>query len=392
MDEAEKYKQRLEAIAEKRRLQEEQERARREVEDERLRVQQLKRKSLRDQWLMEGAPLSPTSLDTRSRSPVDGSQDNQHMEKLSETAEDKDKLKVQVEDGQAETETLAEAEEVAQNETVQNGAVLESNEDEVKTTQSLRLNKTDIPLTNGTKDSEVNTNDSDSEPSAQSTSTNGPVCVTEGVVSLKAEPGLSLGVSEAEDDEDTVVMRAERVIITDEGDDASEKVTPQEGRQDAESQQEEPAEGATALTEQAESPGATAEAQPDDRNANGSAGGETKDDGQNKAPASTATAAPAPEPSQCSPEAEREAAASPGRPAAAQPPAAPPGPFQEVPLTDPDEKPKADKGAGEQEPLLLQTRAQVVQGAADIPAGTETRSGEQAKAAGHKSCQCCSIM
>uniref|UniRef100_A0A3B4BJC3 Paralemmin n=1 Tax=Periophthalmus magnuspinnatus TaxID=409849 RepID=A0A3B4BJC3_9GOBI len=64
MDEAEKYKQRLEAIAEKRRLLDEQERAKREMEDERIRLQQLKRKSLRDQWLMEGPPLSPSSLDT----------------------------------------------------------------------------------------------------------------------------------------------------------------------------------------------------------------------------------------------------------------------------------------------------------------------------------------
>ncbi|XP_052365296.1 paralemmin-3-like isoform X2 [Oncorhynchus keta] len=58
MDEAEKYQQRLQAITEKRRLQEEQERAKREMEEERLRLQQLKRKSLRDQWLMDG-PSSP---------------------------------------------------------------------------------------------------------------------------------------------------------------------------------------------------------------------------------------------------------------------------------------------------------------------------------------------
>ncbi|KAI1886799.1 hypothetical protein AGOR_G00199530 [Albula goreensis] len=61
MDEAEKYQQRLQAIAEKRRLQEEQDRARREMEDKKLRVQQLKRKSLRDQWLMEGPPTTPDS-------------------------------------------------------------------------------------------------------------------------------------------------------------------------------------------------------------------------------------------------------------------------------------------------------------------------------------------
>ncbi|XP_051940647.1 paralemmin-3 isoform X2 [Hippocampus zosterae] len=66
MDEAEKYQQRLEAIAEKRRLWEEQEQAKRDMENEKLRLQQLKRKSLRDQWLMEGAPLSPSTLDSQS--------------------------------------------------------------------------------------------------------------------------------------------------------------------------------------------------------------------------------------------------------------------------------------------------------------------------------------
>ncbi|XP_063058115.1 paralemmin-3 [Engraulis encrasicolus] len=82
MDEAEKYQQRLQAIAEKRRLAEEQERVKREMEDERIRLQQLKRKSLRDQWLMEGPPMSPTSPTTPTspdssggpRSPLWGAQ------------------------------------------------------------------------------------------------------------------------------------------------------------------------------------------------------------------------------------------------------------------------------------------------------------------------------
>ncbi|CAG13692.1 unnamed protein product, partial [Tetraodon nigroviridis] len=42
MNEADMYKQRLEAIAEKLQLQEEQERARREMGEERLRLEQLK--------------------------------------------------------------------------------------------------------------------------------------------------------------------------------------------------------------------------------------------------------------------------------------------------------------------------------------------------------------
>ncbi|XP_061079220.1 paralemmin-1-like [Conger conger] len=72
MDEAEKYQQRLQAIAEKRRLQEEQERMKREVEDERLKLQQLKRKSLRDQWLMDTLPSTTDGPETDS--PLQGPQ------------------------------------------------------------------------------------------------------------------------------------------------------------------------------------------------------------------------------------------------------------------------------------------------------------------------------
>ncbi|XP_015204606.2 paralemmin-3 [Lepisosteus oculatus] len=80
MDEAEKYQQRLQAIAEKRRIQEEQERARREMEEEKLRLQQMKRKSLRDQWLMEGPPLSPEVPSPRS--PLWGLQAQQIEERI----------------------------------------------------------------------------------------------------------------------------------------------------------------------------------------------------------------------------------------------------------------------------------------------------------------------
>ncbi|XP_004399033.1 PREDICTED: paralemmin-3 isoform X1 [Odobenus rosmarus divergens] len=54
MAESSLYRQRLEVIAEKRRLQEEIRAARRELEDEKLRVERLKRKSLRERWLMDG--------------------------------------------------------------------------------------------------------------------------------------------------------------------------------------------------------------------------------------------------------------------------------------------------------------------------------------------------
>ncbi|KAM4889474.1 paralemmin-3 [Thomomys bottae] len=59
MAESNLYRQRLEVIAEKRRLQENIRAARRELEEERLRAQRLKRKSLRERWLMDGAAEAP---------------------------------------------------------------------------------------------------------------------------------------------------------------------------------------------------------------------------------------------------------------------------------------------------------------------------------------------
>ncbi|XP_031726859.1 paralemmin-2-like [Anarrhichthys ocellatus] len=57
MDEAEKYQQRLQAIAERRRRQEEEERLTRETEEEWLKTAQEKRKHLREQWLSEVSPV-----------------------------------------------------------------------------------------------------------------------------------------------------------------------------------------------------------------------------------------------------------------------------------------------------------------------------------------------
>ncbi|KAM6914344.1 uncharacterized protein PEZ65_014758 isoform 2-T2 [Lycodopsis pacificus] len=57
MDEAEKYQQRLQAIAERRLRQEEEERLTRETEEEWLKTAQEKRKHLREQWLSEASPV-----------------------------------------------------------------------------------------------------------------------------------------------------------------------------------------------------------------------------------------------------------------------------------------------------------------------------------------------
>uniref|UniRef100_A0A7N6B4X7 Paralemmin 3 n=1 Tax=Anabas testudineus TaxID=64144 RepID=A0A7N6B4X7_ANATE len=464
---------------ERRRLQEEQDRAKREMEDERLRMQQLKRKSLRDQWLMEGAPLSPTSLDAQSRrSPLwdsEAQETDQHMDKLQaeshQLAEEKEKLKDQMEAAQTKVVKLAEAgeagEETAQDDVVQNGensaAGSETSEDQVKTIQNPPLNETADVITNGSGDLGVNTNDNASKPSTQST-TNGPICTPPGVISMMLEPGLSLSASEAEpgqvlnvninqeEEEGTLVMRAERVIITDEGDDVSENLTPQEGQPEttqseenpllkAENEQEEVAvEGELKAEEtlemftqpeKSEATEPTTEAQPltGDGDMKGDLNvienGDTKAAGQDEqsedsaslqlqttaSSSQDATVASVPvysepQPSSLSPEAEGEveAAVSPEGAEAAikvQDPATMPDQFQEVPLTDAQENQRTEAGVGEQEPLLSQSKAhntQAAPAASNSPASTETHNPpgttqeEETKTPSRKTCQCCSIM
>ncbi|XP_049422916.1 paralemmin-3 isoform X1 [Epinephelus fuscoguttatus] len=478
MDETEKYKQRLEAIAEKRRLQEEQDRARRDLEDEKLRLQQLKRKSLRDQWLMEGAPLSPASPDAQSpRSPLWGSQAQEiekRIDKLQsenqQLTEEEEKLKEQMEGGQIEAVKVAEAgAEMALDAVVQNGEKntlgLGTAKDEVKTSQSALLEETTAVLTNGGGDIEVDT-DHDTQPT-----TNGAVVASEDVINMKLEPGLCLGVSEAEpgqvpnvkinkedeeEEEGTLVMRAERVIITDEGDDVPEDLTPQENEQETVQPEETPllipeagqegvevleavegvvkAEAApetfTQPEEEIEATEPTAEAQPETGDEDMQGGvkingdGETEAEGQDKesedptslqvqSPASAlegTTVASVPvyseaQPSSLTPELEAEGeTAAEGAEAAlkAQEPAILPGQFQEVPLAEPQENQRTEARLGEQEPLLSQAKAPDTQAepaaAAAAAASTETHSptranqGKETEAPKHKTCQCCSVM
>lgn len=467
MDEAEQYKQRLEAIAEKRRLQEEQDKARREMEDEKLRLQQLKRKSLRDQWLMEGPPLSPTSLN--SQSPHSQAQEiEKRIDKLQaesqQLAEEEEKLKEQMQDVQMEAVKVAAAGvEIVQDAIVQNGESnatgSETTEDEVMTNQTPLLEEAATVLTNGREDTEANINHNTAEQIIQST-TNGPVGATEGVVSIKLEPGMSLEVSEAEigqapnfsideGEEGTLVMRAECVIITDEGDDAPEGLTPQEDQQETIQPEEIPlpnseagtvgrvAEEVVIQTEAApetlteSEKRQTPEAQPENgdvhmENKNGD--GETKaeaEDNQLEAPASVQLQSPAnalesttvalvpvyseEQPSTLTPElgAEGKVARAPEGAEASlvqdlvQDPAIVPGQFQEVPLADPQEKQRTEAEPGEQEPLLSQTKApntQAEPAAASSPASMETtgptraNQGEETETPKHKSCQCCSVM
>ncbi|XP_064818387.1 paralemmin-3 isoform X2 [Oncorhynchus masou masou] len=225
MDEAEKYKQRLQAITEKRRLQEEQERAKREMEEERLRLQQLKRKSLRDQWLMDG-PSSPTSSEPRS--PLWGSQAQemeQHIDKLQtesqQLAEEEEKLEQQMEDGRANAAVVVEATAEADQ-----AVILENGQEEVEAesgrVEAALLERAEI-LTNGRGEGEgqAATHNAPEEGGLHN-STNGPVTVVpeDGAITM-----TFLGFTEAEsgeapviEEEGLIMMRAERVIINDEGD------------------------------------------------------------------------------------------------------------------------------------------------------------------------------
>ncbi|XP_059195469.1 paralemmin-3-like isoform X2 [Centropristis striata] len=420
---------------------------------------------------MEGPPLSPTSPDTQSpRSPLWGSQAQEiekRIDKLqSESqrlAEEEEKLKEQMEDGQTEAVTETEAgAELEQDAVVQNGennaTALEATEDEGETNQSTQLDETAAVLTNGGGGLEADTSHK------PQLTTNGPVVASEGVISMKSEPGLSLGVSEAEaaqvpnvnineeDEEGTLVMRAECVIITDEEDDVPEDLTPQEDQQEAVQSEDTPlpnpeasqagreaeeggvkmeaAPEVLAQPETSEAAELSAEAQPatGDEEVQGDVktneDGETKAEGQDKESddptsvdmqsqtnalegttvASVPVYAEAP-PSiiTTEPEAESEAAASPEEAEVAlkaQDAAILPGQFQEVPLADPLENKRTEERPGESEPLLSQAKAPDTQAepAAAAAASTETHSptrassGEETGAPKHKTCQCCSVM
>ncbi|XP_073708057.1 paralemmin-3 [Garra rufa] len=270
--EAEKYQQRLKAIAEKRRLQEEQERAKREIEDERLRLQQLKRKSLRDQWLMEGPPTSPDS--TGPRSPLWGSKAQEietNINKLQETseqlAEEELKLKKLIEDDSSEAgtdaqthhkgEAVVEPVGAAVAETAANGSIMENGKEEKKDDYVHAENHTAEeaePVTDAETETDTTTttsvlNGNVEEESSHNTPEEEVHASTNGFNSHPTE-GLGaggvtmtfLGFKEVEpgqgvDDDDDIgaVIRAQRVIITDEGEEIPEEddETAQEATVDA---------------------------------------------------------------------------------------------------------------------------------------------------------------
>ncbi|XP_062853270.1 paralemmin-3 [Trichomycterus rosablanca] len=214
MDEAEKYQKRLQAIAEKRRLLEEEERAKRQQEDEKLRLQQLRRKSLRDQWLMEATPPSPNSSGPQSPpwSPR-VQQIEEHVDKLqSDTLEQKHVR-------------MDEASESTPSHTHHHGngeKVLKERTETPPPTGSL-LNSDDLNSDEEHDDSSPAsslTNCTNAEEKSHDANLHHVTDVSNGVETLlflgytEAEPGQGLC---EEEHESAAVIRAERVIITDEG-------------------------------------------------------------------------------------------------------------------------------------------------------------------------------
>ncbi|KAK2857337.1 hypothetical protein Q7C36_005256 [Tachysurus vachellii] len=226
MDEAEKYQQRLQAIAEKRRLQEEQDRAKRQLEDEKLRLQQLKRKSLRDQWLLEAPPLSPDSAGPRA--PL-WSTEAQQIEAQQLQSEIIDKTYKHKEDSstsaQSHTDLHGNSEKV--NAVTPHPSGSSVNGEEKSTDPSY-----DKSLTNGTARDEK----SNSAPLQHVND------ITKGEETLlflgytEAEPGQGLC---NDDDDVSAVIRAERVIITEEGVEVTQDTEAEEEKVEEEGREEE---------------------------------------------------------------------------------------------------------------------------------------------------------
>ncbi|XP_038148384.1 paralemmin-3 isoform X1 [Cyprinodon tularosa] len=455
MDEAEKYKQRLEAIAEKRRLQEEQDKARREKEDERLRQQQLKRKSLRDQWLMEGSPLSPLSPNSQNTfSSLWGTHD-QDME------EQNDKLQSSDQQATVQADHGMEAEKVFETRAEINHIVLENEDtipfgsekhaDEDKRSQSPLQGENDVVLTNGGGRGEES---NDHSSSGQNEDITAPFGVTEDPNNIRVEPELSVTVpactqdphankneeeEKGEDEDGTVVIRAEPVYITDDGSgDLSSLKNQQESTLNPEGVQEiihameevSETEGAPETSPELETVEAaelTVKAQPSSEDAGDMKGGSEPSsntepegaapEGQEEKPedpdsppshlhtntlegatvayvptyAEAPLSPPAP---QSAAETKHQAPAPPQEAEEAvnvEEPESKLGQFQEVQLTDPE--------PGEQEALLQKHQApnlSAESAGSNSPVSSETQSPNKAsqgeKSPKQKSCQCCSLM
>ncbi|CAG5941938.1 unnamed protein product [Menidia menidia] len=381
MDETEKYKQRLEAIAEKRRLQDEQDKARREKEDEKLRLEQLKRKSLRDKWLMEGAPSSPTSPSAETpHSPLLSTQ-AQDMEKDTDKLESENQQlgekKKNLKDGQKDTEDVVEAGAENAQDVVQNGP---------------NDTRNSVALTNS---DQHQPNSNHIAPDQSESDTNGPIggtesgdCKSPGAENDAIEGGSGQipNADNDEEEEGTLVMRAECVIITDEGDDVSVELTTQEA-----------SENLTEAENSDASECATKKMQDMDE------GQDEKIEVQGRAtvalvpvytevPSSALSSA-------LEAEEEKSTAAEAALKVANDTRLS--GQFQEVPLTDPRNSLRTEAGPAEQEPLLSKAETPKAtaelagansRGSAEPQSPTRGNPGGNLDSPKHKNCQCCSVM
>ncbi|XP_016122449.1 paralemmin-3 [Sinocyclocheilus grahami] len=220
------------------------------------------RKSLRDQWLMEGPPTSPDS--TGPRSPLWGANAQEietHINKLQVTseqlAEEELKLKQLIEDGSSQTGTDAQTQHkgeavvepvgAAIAEADPNGPIMENGKEENKDDSVQAENhdgeeagtitgaKTETDTTpplngnalNGNVEGESSHNSPEEDEHASANDFNshpaeglGAGGVTMTFLGFKeAEPGQGVD----EDDDGGAIIRAERVIITDEGEEIPEE-------------------------------------------------------------------------------------------------------------------------------------------------------------------------
>ncbi|KAJ8264029.1 hypothetical protein GJAV_G00144260 [Gymnothorax javanicus] len=467
MDEAEKYQQRLQAIAEKRRLQDEEDRAKREMEDQRLRVEQLKRKSLRDQWLMEAPPTSPGSptpdspvfsspteetepqTDQQSESPkVVEETDQQDDGKTSEVREDgtsaeKPAPPARLENGQKDPSESSDPNPAVSTtpESAEDGvdSGLAPSNNGIKNLQAAgepmaqptpeeagpEVEKGEV-IPNGTEEGkeEPGTNSASEPSNHEGAASPGPQETAE-EGGTEGKPGEEPG-KDAEDGDAGKILRAERVMVTEDGDEpadgeslgpeaeakestpeAETAATPSDGTAPASDKapvQEEPKPDASNSTEDLQNPdkepqeGAPKLGEVAEAGAGGNAGEapaeHPADSSETDLVASqvpvypTELPAVAPQPKAEGEDAEPEETEKVPAPAVAA------GRFQDIPL-DGNSKPEAAKESEPQPSAAVRSDAQAEpseQQALLDPSKAVPNRAEGAGTPKRKTCQCCSVM